>query len=155
MTLSEWIRQLKDVEGAKFEGKNILNRGEAVAFYAARDLCGELQNVDFYVMAQVSFGEMFKTVNMEAYLAINWMRCDVVVIDRFGMAAAVIEVQGSGHFGDTVEDGFRTCIKDEIKRCVCRSAGVPMLEIAGGKGNVIRDLVRRRLSECLMLKAVA
>ncbi|MGP0058172.1 MAG: DUF2726 domain-containing protein, partial [Beijerinckiaceae bacterium] len=107
------------------------SKGEKAVFGAARDVCGEAGKPGFYVMAQVSFGEMFDCEDHDAYRQINWMRCDVVIVDLEGLPRMVIEVQGAGHFGYGEEKQRKVRINDTIKRHVCVSAGVELIEITG------------------------
>ena len=92
MTMTSWIERLISVRFATFETKRILNKAEIEAFYAARDFFGDVSGVQYYALAQVSLGEIFQSADRPAYLAINWMRSEVVVVDRFGHPAVVIEI---------------------------------------------------------------
>ncbi len=147
--LRKWIERLKNVETARFSAQKLLkSSGELGAFYAARNLCGEFARPSFYVMAQLSLGEILEAES-SAYSAINWMRCDVAIIDTDGTPLAIIEVQGHGHYGGLFEEGLEVRIKDEIKRKACASAGIQMIEVHANALNSTYREVKARLSSVL------
>ncbi|MFN4056821.1 MAG: DUF2726 domain-containing protein [Roseinatronobacter sp.] len=119
--------QLADVQ---FQRRPLLNKTEFRVF-ALVDRAVANFGRGHKVMAQVSLGEVLQTnpaVPNEnarrAYGAINAKRLDIAVIDRSGMLALAIEVQGSGHYQSS-----GSYLRDAVKREALRRAGVAMLEV--------------------------
>ena len=110
----------------------LLNRGEAEAFEACTDFCERRPELGWRAFAQTSLGEVFVVsapdplVAERVRRAFNAKRSDIVIVDGAGLAVALVEVQGAGHFtGDAFE-------RDAVKRALCERAGIAFVEIADG-----------------------
>jgi len=85
-------------------------------------------------MVQVSLGEIIKTDIVDtrsykadrAYRCINSKRVDMVVIDYYGIPAAIVEYNGGGHHGDDPE---RTRKRGRVKAIAAEKAGIKLVEL--------------------------
>jgi hypothetical protein len=141
--------QLVYVSRVQFETQPLLNKAEFQVLLILENVARDL-NAGFRVMAQTSLGEILRPKreawrlvdNDLAYRSINSKRADFVIVDRFGIAALVVEYQGSGHYqGNAV-------LRDAVKREALTNAGVALLEVParynrdGVAGEVKRTLLR-------------
>jgi hypothetical protein len=62
-------------------------------------------------------------------MSINSKRADFMIFDEQADIVAVIEYQGSGHFGRSKESRARAIESDRIKRSALSDAGIPLLEV--------------------------
>ena len=62
-------------------------------------------------------------------MSINSKRADFMIFDEKAQIVAVIEYQGSGHFGRSKESKARAIESDRIKRSALSDAGIPLLEV--------------------------
>lgn len=106
---------------------HLFNKAELKVFYAARAAVTLLPG--YYLHGQVSLAEFVRWDDFshqraeEARQAINSKRVDLLITDRYGKPALVIEHQGSGH---AVKAGDSD--RNEVKRAVLRRAAIPLLE---------------------------
>lgn len=75
------------------------------------------------LLLKVSLGEILSSDSRNAYRAVNSKRVDLVITDRAGIPAVVVEYQGSGHYQGDAH------LRDAIKREACQSAGISWVEI--------------------------
>lgn len=141
--------QLEYVSRARFETQPLLNKGEFQVLLILEKVAREV-NDGFRVMAQTSLGEIVRPVRGTwgngnddlAYRSINSKRADFVIVDRFGIAALVVEYQGHGHYQGNA------ALRDAVKREALSNAGVTLLEVParynrdGVAGEVKRVLLR-------------
>lgn len=141
--------QLAFVSSVRFETQPLLNKGEFQVLLILEKVARELDG-GFRVMAQTSLGEILRpkpgvwgSGNGDlAYRSINSKRADFVVVDRYGIAALVVEYQGSGHYQGNA------ALRDAVKREALTNAGVALLEVParysseGVAGEVRRALLR-------------
>jgi Protein of unknown function (DUF2726) len=116
---------LRNVMAAKFQPQRLLNKSEARLFVAIEQVLKDL-NTDWRIMAQVSLGEILKSNNKNAYLAINSKRVDLLLINGQNMPMHAIEYQGGGHYQGTA------AVRDAVKKEALRKAGVGYIEIHSG-----------------------
>lgn len=141
--------QLTFVSRVRFETQPLLNKGEFQVLVILEKVARDL-NAGFRVMAQTSLGEILRPVpgmrgkgdDDLAYRSINSKRADFVIVDRFGIAALVVEYQGHGHYQGNA------ALRDAVKREALTNAGVTLLEVParysrdGVAGEVKRLLLR-------------
>lgn len=85
------------VSRVRFETQPLLNKGEFKVLLILEEVARDL-NAGFRVMAQTSLGEILRPKSSMwpgdddlAYRSINSKRADFVIVDRFGIAALVVE----------------------------------------------------------------
>jgi hypothetical protein len=141
--------QLAFVSRVRFETQPLLNKAEFQVLLILEKVVRDM-NAGFRVMAQTSLGEIlrpkpgaWKTGDDNlAYRSINSKRADFVIVDRYGIAALVVEYQGSGHYQGNA------ALRDVVKREALTNAGVALLEVParynrdGVAGEVRRTLLR-------------
>lgn len=141
--------QLAFVSRVRFETQPLLNKGEFQVLLILEKVARELDG-GFRVMAQTSLGEILRPKSSVwgsgngdlAYRSINSKRADFVIVDRYGIAALVVEYQGSGHYQGNA------ALRDAVKREALANAGVALLEVParysseGVAGEVRRMLLR-------------
>jgi hypothetical protein len=105
---------------------------EAVRVMYALDEWVASRNPDWRIGFEVSMGAFVKTAGdlgereqHIAFRAYNSKRVDFLLINRFGYPVLAVEYHGSGH--DLSGDAGR---RMEMKRLVCKQAGIPLVEIA-------------------------
>jgi len=75
------------------------------------------------IFAQVRLGEILGSDDDAAYASVNSKRVDILVIDRKGWPAAIIEYQGEGHYQDSAD------ARDAVKRAALRKARIAYVEV--------------------------
>jgi hypothetical protein len=122
---------------SKYDGfiwKKIFNLEEAQVFYIVKAILRESAFAGWHVHGQVSLGEIIKTDIVDAgsykadraYRSINSKRADMVVTDNYGIPAAIVEYNGSGHHGDDPE---RTRRRALVKAIAAKKAGIKLIEL--------------------------
>lgn len=122
--------QLEAISKVSFEKRRLLNKTEYKVLQvleATVNDCGDGHRI----MAQTSLGELIQprpgsgtdTSRKQAFASINSKRLDFAIVDRYGLLAAAIEVQGSGHYH------HKTFLRDAVKREALRRAGVELIEV--------------------------
>lgn len=108
-----------------FSKRPLLNKSELKIF----KILINAATPDFDVMCQVSYGAILSNKDFGKYMSINSKRADFMLFDAELKVRAVVEYQGSGHFGQTEQGRSRAAKSDQIKRTALQQAGVPLLEI--------------------------
>ena len=108
-----------------FKKRSLLNKSEHKVF---ADLAKALPN-GHHLMCQVSYGAVLRNPSRNRYMSINSKRADFMIFDEQAQIVAVIEYQGSGHFGRSKESKARAIESDRIKRSALIDAGIPLLEV--------------------------
>ena len=108
-----------------FKKRSLLNKSEHKVF---ADLTKVLPN-GHHLMCQVSYGAVLQNPSRKRYMSINSKRADFMIFDEQTQIVAVIEYQGSGHFGRSQESKARAIESDRIKRSALSDAGIPLLEV--------------------------
>ena len=111
--------------GSPFETRPLLNKTEARVLKTLSDV---LPN-DWMVMCQVSYGAFLKNKDFATYRKVNSKRADFVAVGKDLTVKAVIEYQGSSHFGRSSESHKRANESDRIKRLATSQAGLILIEI--------------------------
>lgn len=91
-------------------------------------LTNDLPN-DYSVMLQVSYGAFLRNPSFKRYMTINSKRADFIILDVDLNVLAVIEYQGSGHFGNTAKSRDRAIRSDKVKRKALFEAGITLIEV--------------------------
>jgi Protein of unknown function (DUF2726) len=119
--------QLRVLDQANLQPKQILNLQETQVFYAARRV---EKKVPCFVFAQVSMGEIIRTKDDEsgsaAFAAVNSKRIDILICNKKGFPILAIEHQGNGHYIGNAEE------RDAVKRLALERAGIALLETTPG-----------------------
>ncbi len=108
-----------------FRRGTLLNKSELRLY---RLLTNELPN-DYSVMLQVSYGAFLRNPSFKRYMTINSKRADFIILDVDLNVLAVIEYQGSGHFGNTAKSRDRAIKSDKVKRKALFEAGITLIEV--------------------------
>lgn len=108
-----------------FKKRDLLNKSEHKVF---ADLAKAVPN-DHHLMCQVSYGAVLQNPSRNRYMSINSKRADFMIFDEQAQIVAVVEYQGSGHFGRSQESKARAIESDLIKRNALSDAGIPLLEV--------------------------
>ncbi|WP_165352878.1 DUF2726 domain-containing protein [Loktanella sp. IMCC34160] len=107
----------------------ICNSSEQVLRAAIARLLRQAGFLDMMVFPQVSYGEFLKTSDRKLFWSFNAKRADMVIIAADYRPVAVVEYQGSGHWGRTRRDGRDAERRDTLKRRVLARAGLPLIEV--------------------------
>lgn len=109
----------------KFTRAKLLNRPETQLYkLLVRDV-----PQGWVVMCQVSYGAMVANKSFGRYSTINAKRADFVILDTDLAVRAVIEYQGTGHFGFSTQGRKRAKASDAVKRKALREAGLLLIEV--------------------------
>lgn len=108
-----------------FTTRSLLNRSEQ-QLHAL--LCGELP-AGYRLLCQVSYGEILACRSRARFRRINSKRADFVICDGDWQPVAVIEYQGSGHFGRDRAGARDARRRDREKRRAATEAGLHFLEV--------------------------
>ncbi len=119
-----FLMQKGPIFAPPFERRALMNKTEERLFKMLR---GELPS-GWTVMCQVSYGSFLKNRDYRRYMSVNSKRADFVVLDPGLAVAAVVEYQGSGHYGNTRQSRIRAEESDKIKRRACSQAAIPFFE---------------------------
>lgn len=120
---------LKNVFGnlllPKFTTKPLLNKSEIRLFKILHNITPE----NFHVFSQVSYGEFLRCASNRKFWTINAKRADFVICDYEFNVVAVVEYQGSGHYGSTRKSHENAKSRDRAKLKALTEANIPMVEI--------------------------
>lgn len=108
---------------------SVLNKSELRLFKKLRESCRDVLGGTYYVMAQVSYGEFLATDSRSLFFRFNCKRADFLIMDHIGQPIAVVEYQGSGHYGFSLVSRFKAMKADRVKRNILKRAGIPLLEV--------------------------
>lgn len=145
--LSNPQTQLEAISQVNFERRRLLNKTEYNVLRVLEKIVAESGD-RHRIMAQTSLGELIQPKSSSAsaaqrkraHASINSKRLDFAIVDRFGLLAVAIEVQGSGHYHQ------KTFLRDAVKREALRRAGIELVEIqTSWQDEDIENHVRRFL----------
>lgn len=122
----------------KFYKRKILNASESKLYRVLNDLAPE----GWILSMQTSYGSMLGCKSKKKYWTINARRTDFSFCDADFQPIAVIEYQGSGHYGRGRKSRARALEGDAKKKAACEEAGIAFMEIPA-KYN--REIVRKKL----------
>jgi hypothetical protein len=117
--------RLRIVMAAQFTIQPLLNRSE-VRVFRELDRMVITCNPGWQVMAQVSLGEILRSVDAEAYSCINSKRVDLLLVDENCQPRHALEYQGHAHHQGSA------AARDAVKKEALRKAGIGYNEIVGG-----------------------
>lgn len=118
--------QLVAVLDAQFTARRLLNQSEARVFFQVVRIVRAM-NPEWFVMAQVSLGEILRSENPAAFAAVNCKRVDILLLDGALRPMHAIEYQGEGHHQSDAAG------RDAIKKEALRRAGVGYHEVVAGQ----------------------
>lgn len=107
----------------------VLNKSELRLFLKLQKACLSVLGTRFHVLAQVSYGEFLSTKNRSLFYRFNCKRADFLIMDNYARPIAVLEYQGSGHFGYSFVSRIKAIKSDLIKRKFLKRAGIPLYEV--------------------------
>lgn len=117
--------QLEAVLRAQFTARHLLNRSETRVFHEVSRIVRN-RNPEWYVMAQVSLGEVLRADDQDAFFAINSKRVDILLLDGAFKPMHALEYQGRGHYQGAAAG------RDAVKKEALRRAGIGYHEIVAG-----------------------
>ena len=117
--------QLRIVMGSNFTIQPLLNKKEARVFKEL-DRMVISHNPGWQVMAQVSLGEILRSVDADAYSCINSKRVDLLLVDENCQPRHVVEYQGGAHYQGSA------AARDAVKKEALRRAGISCHEVVAG-----------------------
>ncbi len=112
-----------------FGRRSLMNKSEIRVF---KILQRELPE-SWLIMCQVSYGAFLKNKSFKRYMTVNSKRADYVLVSPDLVVTAVIEYQGSGHFGNTTNGRDRAVKSDRIKRQALKEANILLFEAPANK----------------------
>jgi len=116
----------------------LMNRSETRVFrHIHRYL--QARSLPLFVSPQVSYGGFLQTQDRSQWRKVNFKRADLVIWDYDGNVKAVLEYDGEGHRGNTVQQGLRADAADAVKDTACTSAGIPVVRILPGYNSANLD----------------
>ncbi|MFG6082868.1 DUF2726 domain-containing protein [Paracoccus litorisediminis] len=119
----------EDPDHGLYSAQPLLNKEERVLFVELERQIRSIFGSGYWLMCQVSLGEILKSKDHGAFWKINNKRADFVLMSPSYMPLATIEYQGSGHWGFTEEHAEKAEKSDALKRKALRSAGISMIEV--------------------------
>jgi hypothetical protein len=130
--------QLRLVMEAEFSARPLLNKSERrVLAHLDRALAEEAPG--WRAMGQVSLGEILSSRDLDAYLAVNSKRVDLLIVDADCRPLHAVEFQGKGHHA-----GNTAAARDAVKKEALRRAGIGYVEIVSGDTPAeLRSLVQK------------
>lgn len=132
-------------KSAPYRKKPLLNKSE-LRLYSTLLRWTRQNRPNLHVSCQVSYGEFLSHRSLSHFRKINSKRADFVIFDNTASVLAVVEFDGSGHWGGSTQARRNAERRDRIKDAAVRSAGIPMIRI-GPADNV--DGIAARLSELI------
>jgi hypothetical protein len=109
----------------KFIAVPVLNKTEKRLFAAISSII----QPNLRLCPQVSYGEFLGCKSSRKFWKINAKRADMIVVNEDFHVVAVIEYQGSGHFGKTKTSRSNSLRRDRQKQKALKEAGIPLYEI--------------------------
>jgi hypothetical protein len=130
--------QLRLVMEADFSARPLLNKSERrVLAHLDRALAEEAPG--WRAMGQVSLGEILSSQDLDAYLAVNSKRVDLLIVDADCQPLHAVEFQGKGH-----HQGNTAAARDAVKKEALRRAGIGYVEVISGDTPAeLRSLVQK------------
>lgn len=125
--------RIKQILNTNFKSRQLMNKAEYKVFCTLdKLLLDKHREQNYRLFVQVGLGGLIDPPKKlddctkeerEAFWAINHLRADFLIIDRFGKPVLVIEYQGAGHRMENSSD------RDTRKRYACQKAGVDLVEV--------------------------
>jgi hypothetical protein len=137
---NEQSNQLSLVTNASFSTQPIMNKGEYSVFSLTEKFV-KANLPGYRVFAQTSLGEVLRSPDRNAFLAINSKRVDILIVNAVGVSILAIEYQGDGHYQNNAP------MRDAVKKEALRKAGVPTVEI---NANDMRPAIETKIQMALM-----
>lgn len=109
----------------KFVAVPVLNKTEKRLFAAISSII----QPNLRLCPQVSYGEFLGCKSSRKFWKMNAKRADMIVVNEDFHVIAVIEYQGSGHFGKTKKSRSNSLRRDRQKQKALKEAGIPLFEI--------------------------
>jgi len=125
IALSTTLSTKKTTSLPPFQKRALLNKSEQRVYHA---LCDGMPD-GWNVMCQVSYGSFLKNRSFKRYATINSKRADFIVVDPSLQVAAVIEYQGTGHYGNSAQSRERAIKSDKTKREATTEARITFVEV--------------------------
>lgn len=123
----------------------LLNASEARLFPILRSITAKHLGAGYAVYPQVACGEFLTTSSVKTRYLFNARRADFLIVDPAFNPVAVIEYQGSGHYGSSIRSQIRARKGDRIKRRVIRRAGLVLIEVPPRfDSHALVELMRRK-----------
>ena len=129
-----FVAMLLNIVGAalrpQFKLRPLMNKAESAVY---RQLV-KAAPAGWVVMCQVSYGAFLSNKSRKRYWTVNAKRADFIITDGGSDVVAVIEYQGSGHYGSSRQGRERAEKSDRIKRTATTEAGIHFFELPKNSG---------------------
>lgn len=116
---------LRKVVEPKFKPARLLNKSEERLHRNLLKLAPSGWSLTF----QTSYGTFLSCRSRKKYWTMNAKRADFLYCDQDFQPVAVIEYQGSGHYGSTQKSKKAAMKRDAQKRKSLSEAGIPLIEV--------------------------
>lgn len=123
-------RMSRTVEGA-YSAKRIVNASEG-KLYVILERWRRERACDLNLSTQVSYGAFIAAKEHDDWRKIASKHADFVFWERDGYVRAIVEFDGSGHYGDSRSAAQKVKERDEVKNAAAISANIPLIRIPQG-----------------------
>lgn len=117
--------------GGEYSSKRIMNASEG-KLYIVLDRWRRERARDLNLSTQVSYGSFIAAKDHEHWRKIAAKHADFVFWGRDGYVRAIVEFDGSGHYGDSRTAAQKVKERDEVKNAAAISANIPLIRIPQG-----------------------
>lgn len=123
-------RMSRKAEGA-YSSKRIVNASEG-KLYVVLERWRRERARDLNLSTQVSYGAFIAAKEHDDWRKIASKHADFVFWGRDGYVRAIVEFDGSGHYGDSRNAAQKVKDRDELKNAAAISANIPLIRIPQG-----------------------
>lgn len=114
-----------------YTSKRLLNASEG-KLYVTLERWRRENARDLNLSTQVSYGAFIGAKERDDWRKVAVKHADFVFWGRDGYVRAIVEFDGSGHYGDSREAAQKVQARDEIKNAAAISANIPLIRIPQG-----------------------
>lgn len=112
------------------KARPVLNKSEQRLYGLLRRECLATLPRGSMVLAQVNYGEFLSCRDRRTFWSFNAKRADFLVVGPDTTPLAVVEYQGTGHWGSNARARRDANKRDRVKRRILRRANLPLVEVA-------------------------
>jgi hypothetical protein len=123
-----WVAFRTFVRRGDFRSKSLLNRSEARLYsLMERWRCENARCLR--LSPQVPYGAFIGSRFKSNWLSIAFKRADFVFWDADGYVKAIVEFDGSGHYGDSRRSAKKVRARDGLKNKAAFAAKIPLIRV--------------------------
>jgi len=111
-----------------YSSKRLLNVSEG-KLYTSLEKWRRANARELNLSAQVCYGAFISADDDEMWRKIAFKQADFIFWGRDGYVKAIIEFDGSGHYGRNSNDAQKAKSRDQIKNAAAMSANIPLIRI--------------------------